>query len=300
MKNRIVSLIVSFENQYVGKLPRKGVSFNSDTYYAPFIALYEQNKKEFADTVLMFCYAVPVDEAVFEELSYYCKERIRVHALRLCLYFQIDPMSVPFHLRSVLLSSLKMRRSDDMAMQATGRRLYDACIIFLNSVVSKCTPEDGQHFYKDKEYPLPLFKNLFDIDDVTDVYSAILYMDLREFKLVKKPPDFLIVALQGAAVYNYLYNGVLWWDFLYYQTAQKQKRDISLLREAGFVKIPDLLEKVLAEMNTQLRPSDFFYTGKKVELSRNLCLKYKSEIEKCMNEEKETVNSFIRKNAYMK
>ena len=70
--------------------------------------------------------------------------------------------------------------------------------------------------------------------------------------------------------------------------------------EAGFVKIPDLLEKVLAEMNTQLRPSDFFYTGKKVELSRNLCLKYKSEIEKCMNEEKETVNSFIRKNAYMK
>ena len=135
---------------------------------------------------------------------------------------------------------------------------------------------------------------------MTDVYSAILYMDLREFKLVKKPPDFLIVALQGAAVYNYLYNGVLWWDFLYYQTAQKQKRDISILREAGFVKIPDLLEKVLAEMNTQLRPSDFFYTGKKVELSRNLCLKYKSEIEKCMNEEKETVNSFIRKNAYMK
>lgn len=296
MKNQIVSLIVSFEKQRVGKLPWKGVPFNSDTYYAPFIALYEQNKKEFTDTVLMFCYAVPVDETLFEELSYYCKERIRVHALRLCLYFQIDPMSVPFHLRSVLLSSLKMRRSDDMAMQATGRRLYDACITFLNSVVSKCPPDDGQRFYKDKEYPLPSFKKLFDIDDVTDVFSAIMYMDFRECKLVKKPPDFLIVALQGAAVYNYLRDSVLWWDFLYYFNHRRQKRDVSFLRDAGYVQVPDLLEKILFEIDSQLAPTDFFYKGKKLDLSRRLCLKYKSEIERCINEEAGVANAFIRKN----
>lgn len=130
MKNRIVSEIIAIEKRCVGKLPWKGIPFNSDVYYAPFVALYEQNRKDFTDAVVLLCYTVTVNETLFEELSYYSKERIRVHTLRLALYFKIDPASVPFHLRALLLQSLKMSRSEDLATQTAGRRLYNACITF--------------------------------------------------------------------------------------------------------------------------------------------------------------------------
>lgn len=131
---------------------------------------------------------------------------------------------------------------------------------------------------------------------MTDVFSAILYKDCQECKLVKKPPQFLDEALRAAAVYDYLYGSISWWDFLYYLTAQRQKRDIASLRAVGYSKVPDLPEKILLEIDAQLRPSDYFYKGKKVDLCRRLCLKYKSEIESCMNEERDVANRFIRKN----
>lgn len=158
MKNRIVSEIVSIEKCCMGKLPWKGILFNSDIYYAPFISLYRENPKAFADAIVLLRYAVPLDEGLWSDLSYFSKERISVHALRLSLYFKIDPYSVPVHLRALLLASLKMSRTENRTTHATGRRLYNACISFLRSVTVESTPNEKQLFLRIRQSCCPRLK----------------------------------------------------------------------------------------------------------------------------------------------
>ena len=296
MNEHILNELINIERQYTGPLSSYCIQFNSEEYYAPFVRLYRQDRSTFLNTLTALLEKDALCSVKADCLSYFLPERLEIHLWRLSVFFGLDNTPLPQRLKDLCLLALDLQRSDDLATIEKGKRLYAASIEFLKSLHVKPTSAEAQLYFENASPALPSFDGITSLDQVDDVLSAIFYFDCYECRLVKKPPAYLEQALRAAALYNHLFSSVLWNHYLYNLTESRKTKDQQLLRCVGFVMIPDLLSTIDQEMNAQLMRSDFFYTGKKLEICQRLCLKYKMQIEESMNAEKNTVNDFIRSN----
>lgn len=268
MKKAIVKMILNMEKQRIGKAYCNCIRFNTTEYYNCFELLYETNQIEFSKALSALrneTKDIGDDfNAEMKVISNFCSERIKIHILRLCLYFDIEIEDIDSSFKKLYEEIFVLLRSNNYEAEWKGGWAYFEYTELFRSIFDT-NATFKQMFYKNNIPAIPSFMNFISLQNVIDIHSANLYILCARYKLVPNPPKFLKTAVKAANIVDHLIGGQ-WHSCLFNRSNKNILSEVSILEAVGFQLIPDLIKKIifLSEKHTFSTKKEKFFFYKKV------------------------------------
>jgi len=195
-------------------------------------------------------------------IDYFCKEIVIANTLKLRLYFNVNTYEIPHDLKKIFYKSFEMQNSSNSNMFLTGFILSNLCYEVLDTLISK---------------DLIIFDNLITIDEVSDLYTALLYEYLYKRKCIKKCPTYIKDICKLSYINDKLVSVEGWIIYFSKKSLSSIKKDIELLRNYRFDDFAIVLDKICKSIEENLS------TDKKQEYIKKLINKNKNHILNVIN-----------------
>ena len=196
-------------------------------------------------------------------LSYFCNEIIIVYTLKLRLIFSVNISEIPDDLKRIFYRSFEMQNSSDSNVFLTGCILSNLCYGILDILIS-----------------MDLFSldNFIKIEEVSDLYTALLYEYLCKRKCLKKCPKYIKDICKLSYINDVLVSVEGWIIYFNKKSLSSIKKDIDLFCNYQLYDFANILDKI--SKSIEENP----FTNNKKEYIKRLINKNKKSILKAINE----------------
>lgn len=249
LKARILAELLSVEHGQIGTARKQaqGIAIGSPEYYGLFLPTY-QSDPLFAKAIGALC--DPCDEIyaefedAFAKLYHFTSERMAIHCIRLCLYFQINTALCAPRLKSILFATIPRQTVFEFDISDSAARVFGAACELLRSALAS---PDAPHAFTalDGGSVKELFEEFITEDEVTNSATAMVF----ELCHRRACPAYIAKVVKAMNVYDRLY-GIGWQTFVGKPYTQSVKNALQLLDELGFKELVMRLRLAIAYKNS--------------------------------------------------
>ena len=296
IKEKIVFDIFNFENENRRDVSDIIQKSNSLKYYQLFEELYSSNSLLLTKALTELS---NIDDSTYECLDseivdnlFFCRERIILGVLRICVCFDIETENIREPLKKILDIAIDKVKSNNWKDSHTGFLLYQDILQFFSETLEMSIYKSSHLYCENKEKLNLLLSDFMSISDVENIETAILYEELYKYKMVSSCPLYIRQTIRMCLIFDRYFVTIDAWEKYFSKYSYKKIcKDILLFKQIGFVNIPNIIEKITSIIQSTVLSSE----SPKKYICCKVIKRFRSEIEQAMVSEpfRNTVDNFL-------